>query len=103
MVQSQQTGHLAAQELGDYVEDQSAEGELLESGAFLLRPRAIVVVGSLAELVGPSGGALRDRVRSFELFRRNLQEPEIMTFDELVARAEWYIDLAAGLTDADEK
>jgi hypothetical protein len=101
VVQSQQTAHLAAQELGDYVEDQSAEGELLGSGTFLLRPRSIVVVGSLAQLVGPSGGALRDRVRSFELFRRNLQEPEIMTFDELVARAEWHVDLAAGLTGAD--
>lgn len=98
VVQSQQTAHLAAKELGDYVEDQSEMGELLGSGAFLLRPRSIVVVGSLTELVGPSGGALRDRVRSFELFRRNLQEPEIMTFDELVARAEWHVQTATGLT-----
>lgn len=98
VVQSQQTAHLAAEELGDYVEDQSEMGELLGSGAFLLRPRSIVVVGSLTELVGPSGGALRDRVRSFELFRRNLQEPEIMTFDELVARAEWHVQTATGLT-----
>lgn len=95
VVQAQQTAHLAAQELGDYVEDQSPQGELLGSGAFLLRPRSIVVAGNLAELVGPSGGALRDRVRSFELFRRNLQEPEITTFDELVARAEWHVQAAA--------
>ena len=101
VVQAQQTVHLAAQELGDYVEDQSQQGELLGSGAFLLRPRSIVVVGSLAELVGPSGGALRDRVRSFELFRRNIQEPEIMTFDELVARAEWHVQSATDLAAAD--
>lgn len=101
VVQAQQTVHLAAQELGDYVEDQSQQGELLGSGAFLLRPRSIVVVGSLAELVGPSGGALRDRVRSFELFRRNIQEPEIMTFDELVARAAWHVQSATDLAAAD--
>jgi hypothetical protein len=95
VVQVQQTAHLAAQELGDYVQDQSPTGELRSSGAFLLQPRSFVICGSLAELVGPSGGALRDQVRSFELFRRNLQAPEVLTFDELVARAEWHVQLAS--------
>jgi hypothetical protein len=34
-------------------------------------------------------------LRSFELFRRNLHEPEVITFDELVARAEWHVETAA--------
>lgn len=97
VVQVQQTAHLAAQELGDYVQDQTENGELLSSGTFLLRPRSFVIGGSLAELVGPSGGALRDQVRSFELYRRNLQAPEVLTFDELVARAEWHVQLASGV------
>jgi len=28
------------------------------------------------------------------LFRRNLHEPEVITFDELLARAEWHVKLA---------
>lgn len=30
------------------------------------------------------------------LYRRNLYEPEILTFDELLARAEWHVALAEG-------
>ncbi len=32
--------------------------------------------------------------RSFELYRRNLYEPEVITFDELLARAEWHVEVA---------
>jgi hypothetical protein len=81
----------------------SPEGEMLSSGAFILRPRSFVVVGSQAELTGSTGGPLADRVRSFELFRRNLYEPEVITFDELVARAEWHLaeaEIAADDSDA---
>lgn len=34
------------------------------------------------------------KYQSFELYRRNLYEPEIVTFDELLARAEWHVELA---------
>jgi hypothetical protein len=36
------------------------------------------------------------RFSSFELYRRNLYEPEVLTFDELLARAEWHVALAEG-------
>lgn len=94
VVQVQQTVHLARQELGDYIQDQAADGELLGTGTFLLQPRSYVIVGSLDQLTGGGGGPIPDKVRSFELFRRNLQQPEVITFDELVARAEWHIETA---------
>ncbi len=100
VVQIQQTTHLAARDLGDYLHDTSPEGEMLSTGAFLLRPRSFVVVGSQSELTGSGGGPLADRVRSFELFRRNLNEPEVITFDELVARAEWHLAEAETATGA---
>ncbi|WP_460738105.1 Shedu immune nuclease family protein [Microbacterium neimengense] len=99
VVQVQQTTHLAARDLGDFLQDTSAEGELLSSGAFILRPRSFVIVGSQSELTGATGGPLPDRVRSFELFRRNLLEPEVITFDELVARAEWHLAEAEDTID----
>jgi hypothetical protein len=95
IVQVQQTVHLACRELGDYIHDQAHDGELLGRGTFLLQPRSYVIVGSLDQLTGDSGGPIPDKVRSFELFRRNLHEPEVITFDELVARAEWHVEAAS--------
>ncbi len=94
-VQIQQTVHLASRELGDYIQDQADDGALLGTGTFILQPRSYVIVGSLGQLTGGRGGPIPDKVRSFELFRRSLHEPEIITFDELVARAEWHIEVAA--------
>ena len=102
VVQVQQTVHLASRELGDYIQDQADDGELLGTGTFILRPRSYVIVGSLDQLTGDGGGPVPDKVRSFELFRRNLDEPEVVTFDELVARAEWHVEAAAHGSAADE-
>jgi hypothetical protein len=95
VVQVQQTVHLASRELGDYIQDQADDGELLGTGTFILQPRSYVIVGALDQLTGRDGGPIPDKVRSFELFRRNLHEPEVITFDELVARAEWHVEAAA--------
>lgn len=105
VVQVQQTVHLAVHNLSDYLPDQDDDGAMLPSGTFLLRPRSFVIIGSLTELTGTSGGPIPDKVRSFELFRRSLQEPEIITFDELLARAEWHVQVAerqAGPVDDDD-
>lgn len=102
LVQAQQTVHLASRELGDYIQDQADNGEFLGTGTFILQPRSYVIVGALDELTGDSGGPIPDKVRSFELFRRNLHQPEVITFDELVARAEWHIHAAAQSDTADD-
>jgi hypothetical protein len=47
-----------------------------------VEPRAYLIVGNLAELEGNN-----DKITSFELFRRKLMSPEILTFDELYYRA----------------
>lgn len=94
VVQIQQTVHLAAQQTDDYIQDAAADGSLLGTGTFVIRPRCFVIAGSLAQLAGEGGGPIPDKVRSFELFRRNLVEPEVLTFDELLARAEWHVQQA---------
>lgn len=105
VVQVQQTVHLAVRDLGgDLVQDQDDDGALLGTSTFLLRPRCYAIVGCLNQLTGPNGGAIPDKMRSFELFRRNLYEPEGITFDELLARAEWHVEQAeeASADEADE-
>lgn len=55
------------------------------AGIETFEPRGILVIGDTAQLT-----ALPMR-RSFELFRRNLTNPEIITFDELLARAKYMV------------
>lgn len=47
-------------------------------------PDGILVVGNLAEIAHD-----REKLRTFELFRQNLHNPRVLTFDELLARARY--------------
>lgn len=58
---------------------------------FSCRPRSILVIGHQGELVR-QGRVARERYRSFEMYRRNLISPEIITFDELYERARWIVE-----------
>lgn len=58
--------------------------------AFNYMPKSFLVVGSLQEFVGDHG-VNQERYRSFELFRRNVNSPEIITFDELFERARFIV------------
>ncbi|MFI7227478.1 DUF6571 family protein [Nonomuraea angiospora] len=52
---------------------------------------SFLIIGQLQQLLGQAGGDHQEKIRSFELYRRNTAEPEILTFDELLARAEWFL------------
>jgi hypothetical protein len=49
---------------------------------YSIEPRSFLVAGNLAQLDGND-----DKVTCFELYRRNIRSPEILTFDELFYRA----------------
>lgn len=51
-------------------------------GAHTYAPKAILVAGSLSQLENDD-----NRIKSFELFRRNIHNPQILTFDEIYDRA----------------
>jgi hypothetical protein len=91
--QLQQTVYRARHEIGERLRDLDEEGAETGEVTFLVRPRSYLIIGDLAQLRG-TGGVNPDKHRSFELHRRNLYEPEIITFDELLARAEWHVSLA---------
>ncbi|MFA5605899.1 MAG: Shedu immune nuclease family protein [Leucobacter sp.] len=102
VVQAQQTVRMAVRDLGDYIEERAEDGSRTGTGTFIVRPRSFLIVGSLSQLLGQGGGPIDDKVHSFELFRRNLHEPEIVTFDELLARAEWHVKLAEAQATAED-
>ena len=91
VVQAQQTVYRASRELSEWLADRAPDGSDLPSGTFIVRPRSYLIIGRLNEMRGDGGGVHRDKFRSFELHRRNLYEPEVVTFDELLARAEWQV------------
>lgn len=74
----------------DVVDD---EGFRTGDSVFVCRPRSLLVVGSLDQLLrdGQPNVAMFE---SFERFRRSLKDPEIVTFDELFARAAMSLALA---------
>ncbi|MDT3467315.1 MULTISPECIES: Shedu immune nuclease family protein [Stenotrophomonas maltophilia group] len=59
--------------------------------AVVARPRSVIVCGSLSEFV-KDFGINEDQFRSFELYRRHLFSPDIVTFDELYERAKLIVE-----------
>ncbi len=62
-------------------QDETADA-LREMGISTFEPKGIIVIGNTREL-----GTDRGRLGSFEMFRRNVRNPEVITFDELYHRA----------------
>lgn len=54
-----------------------------EAGVETIQPKGILVIGRTSQLDDPA------KVRTFELFRQSLANPEIVTFDELLERARY--------------
>lgn len=73
--------------------DDYETGERVFSGS----PRSYLIIGRLESLTR-DGQIHTEKVRSFELHRNNLKVPEIITYDEVLARARWALDLSAQAT-----
>ncbi len=59
---------------------------LLQQGIFTVQPKGILVIGHTNQLSDSS------RRATFEMFRRNTVNPEILTFDELYERAKFIVE-----------
>ena len=59
-----------------------ADGNDTGTEIYSVEPRSFLVVGNLSQIRGND-----DKIACFELFRRNIRSPEILTFDELYHRA----------------
>jgi hypothetical protein len=80
VTQTQKTAfEFARERFRDDMKDET--GESTGSMAYAIQPRSYLIVGNLAQLKGND-----DKVACFELYRRNIRSPEILTFDELFYR-----------------
>lgn len=65
-------------------------GDLTGEEFFNYQPKSFLIIGSLSQFK-KDYGVNEDKYRSFELFRKNTLNPEIITFDELYERAKFIV------------
>lgn len=62
-------------------------GDSLDDSIYSIEPRSYLVVGNQAQIRGNN-----DQIACFELYRKNITAPEIITFDELYERARFIVE-----------
>lgn len=90
VTQVQGTVAMAAESIRSKLSLNDETGDPTGEEAFNYLPKSFLVIGSLDQFVGEHG-VNQERYRSFELFRRNTNSPEIITFDELYERARFIV------------
>ncbi len=92
VTQIQNTVYLANKKIQDGVKLKDTEGFFSSEEVFNFHPKAYLVIGTLDEFK-KNQEVHHDKYRSFELFRKNVNSPEIITFDELYERAKFIVNL----------
>ena len=90
----QETVLVAKESHARWIAERNTEGGSTGDGANLVEPRSFLVIGSMSDLCSSQGNRIDAKFRSFESFLWNLRSPEVLTFDELVERTRWNVELA---------
>lgn len=88
--QIQKTVQKAINNIRTKLELITRDGDPTGDVAYLYQPRSFIVVGKLDEFQ-TAQGTNEEKFSSFELFRQNINNPEIVTFDELYERTKFII------------
>ncbi|WP_299324060.1 Shedu immune nuclease family protein [Parasphingopyxis sp.] len=99
--QVQATVQDSVERLGRSLRPTRQGGDPTGETLFNINPRAFLVIGNLDEFMTEQG-VNEEKFRSFEMYRRNMRQPEIITFDELLHRARFIVEHGEDITeDAD--
>ena len=92
IAQSHQTAHALMKNLMGplLIKDESgfSTGETIYS----YLPKSYLVIGNMNQFIKDDHNINDDMYRNFELFRKNLTNPEIITYDELYERARFIVE-----------
>lgn len=91
--QVQGTVSRAIKNLSEHIEFEDEQGNPTGEEVFNYHPKSFLLIGNLAEFE-TDHGINKEKYRSFELYRRNINVPEIITFDELYERAKFIVEHA---------
>ncbi len=90
IAQVQGTVASAIENLSSKINPTDKEGNPTGEEIFNYQPKSYLVIGSMTEFISETG-VNKDKLRSFELLRKNTSNPEIITFDELYERAKFIV------------
>ncbi len=90
IAQVQGTVASAVENLSSKINPSDKEGNPTGEEIFNYQPKSYLVIGSMNEFVSDNG-VNKDKLRSFELLRKNTSNPEIITLDELYERARFIV------------
>jgi|TARA_A100000171_G_scaffold11625_1_gene9514 hypothetical protein len=90
IAQVQGTVASAVEKLSSKINPSDSEGNLTGEEIYNYQPKSYLVIGNMCEFLSKHG-VNRDKLRSFELLRKNTSNPEIITFDELYERAKFIV------------
>ncbi|PKH90955.1 MULTISPECIES: Shedu immune nuclease family protein [unclassified Pseudoalteromonas] len=90
IAQVQGTVASAVENLSSKITPNDKVGNPTGEEIFNYQPKSYLVIGSMDEFVSDNG-VNKDKLRSFELLRKNTSNPEIITFDELYERARFIV------------
>lgn len=91
VAQIQKTVQKAVMDIRTKIEINRSDGSPTGNSAFLYQPKSYVVIGNLGQFINQFG-VNEQQYSSFQLYRRNLNNPEIITFDELYDRAKFIVE-----------
>lgn len=90
IAQVQGTVALATENLTSKINSSDKEGNPIDEEIYNYQSKSYLVIGSMDEFL-TDHGVNKDKLRSFELLRKNTSNPEIITFDELYERAKFIV------------
>ncbi|MDE3720373.1 MULTISPECIES: Shedu immune nuclease family protein [Nocardiopsis] len=91
VAQAHITAERAKEDIGNWLETRDTEGFPTGERIYTGTPRSYLVIGQLSSLT-KNGAPHPEKVKSFELYRHNLSHPEVITYDEVLARAQWSLE-----------
>jgi len=86
VAQVQKTVQMSIKNIETKTEITDNNGDSTGEQLYLYQPKSFLLIGSLNEFIKDSN-INQEKFSSFELFRKNIFNPEIITFDELFERA----------------
>jgi hypothetical protein len=93
IAQIQRTVQKSIENIKTKIQMKNKQGDLTSEELYLYHPKSFLIIGSLSEFAGPNG-INEEKYSSFELFRKNIFKPEIITFDELFERAKYIVQFS---------
>ena len=93
--QVQKTAHKAVRTIAsDYHKRYEPDGTPLRLEISTIRPRQVLVIGNLEQLM-VDGDVNLEKSLTFEMYRKSINDVEIITFDELYQRAKYIVQGAS--------